>query len=52
MSEFILPDGIETEQVGISAYIRYIINKYREAVLPESTSDLETLEYIVSKGDF
>lgn len=47
MEEFILPDGIETEQVAISKYIRHRINEYKE-FLPEATTELEVLEYMIS----
>lgn len=50
--DMILPDEIETEQIGISKYIRYIIEKHREFVLPRSTDDVGTLEYICAHSDF
>lgn len=50
--DMILPDGKITEEIGISAYIRYIIEKHRQFVLPRSTDDVGTLEYICAHSDF
>lgn len=50
--DYILPDGKPIGTVEISEYVQYIINKHKEFVLPECTSDLETLEYICAHGDF
>jgi len=47
--DFILPDGIESEEIGISKYIRYIIDKHK-IIVPGN--DLEVLEYVVAHSDF
>jgi len=46
------PDGKKVEQIGISKYIRYVIDSYKEAVLPLESDDIGVLEYLVAKVAF